>query len=233
MESSSKHALLAFGTSVNILPYLCPYHVAQILMDSLCHCTKELWNKNCVAFHRAFDAQNLKIDFISESIYDYEQSNDDLPKLLLNFLLKNNRYASYKLELNLNTKASAEFILLLLNSVNHDLLNIKRVNYIVDFTFQDLVSHKSEIFQEIQKYILKYFGEKAFWSQVKQNAVEILNSDPEEDSDNLKITPGYLLNTEKLEGNEDYRKYHYIKNFELDDIDELNNIKIPIEQLLI
>ena len=233
MDSLNKHALSAFGTSVNILPYLGPYHVAQIMMHSLCHSTKELWDKNCVAFHRAFDTQNLKVDFMADSSYDHETSNDELSKSLLSFLLKNNRYASYTLELNMNIKASAEFILQLLHSVDHNLLTIKRVNYIVDSTYQDLVSHKSQIFEQIKKYTVKYAGEKAFWTYIKENAVEEFAPDKEKDSENVKFTPGDLLNTEKLHTDEDYSKYNFIKYHQLDDIDALNSIKIPIEQLLI
>ena len=98
-------------------------------MHSLCTNTQELWDGSYKAFHKAFTPQILTIDcednedFATKSVTQEKH----IRASILKYLLHGNRYASYKLVLNLESKEDSAFIIEFLNSVNPDLLILKKV----------------------------------------------------------------------------------------------------------
>ena len=123
------HALSKFSTSINILPYLCDYHVAQILMNSLSKSTKELWNDNYKAFHKAFIPKYIKVDNIkiNKGKTMLGMHTEKILTDVLDYLLNEDRYASYDIIFTLKSIEDATVIIQFLNSVDKDLLILQKV----------------------------------------------------------------------------------------------------------
>ena len=185
--------LHTFSSSVNILPYYGLFHVVNGLMLSIDRQTRHLWSINHAAFHNAFaQKQNkrLKIKRIYRS-WDINKDNDTDDRYFdigtYEFLLKNQRYSSYKLSFIID---SEESIKLLNTFISETDINLLKLNW-VKIRFSVLNIEKimsligSQEYDQLQEFVNQHtmnplcfdvYGHMTHFKKKKLNAIHKSNS---------------------------------------------------------